>query len=297
MKSDHNFTAERVLARHCDALIARGPAPRDPKLIVEEFLGNISALLGKSLLPMLGGAPCKIASAELSEGSLSAWRESLDEASMVLGLSGPAGKPEMLVGVDLASAMMLTDIAFGGTGDRPKTLPEQWPMASLSVMETLGKHLAERLANALKLSTKMDIVSDWRDRSKASFLCGANELYWTSFAPVDANDGNWSITLAIPTRHAPILEGGADAVSPIEAGAKVNLARSSMSQIPFKLRCELAQIKMPISRAANLAVGDTFPLAIPREVPLEIASQIVARGAIGALDEKVAVEVTHLGQS
>ncbi len=294
MKSDHQFKVERVLARHCDALIARGPAPRDPKAIVQDFAEAASRQISKAMLPLLGGAAIKLAPAELSEGSMSGWRESVAGDSKAIALSGPAGRPEMLLAVDLSSAMILTDIAFGGTGEPPKSLPEEWPSASISVAEALGKNVAGALANTLDYSAPLSAATPWQSFAKVAFLCGANELLWTRFAPADPNDGSWSIALALPARHAKIVDANAAPQTASDA-PKASPAKPPFNGIPLPARCELAQIRLPIGRAAKLNVGDVFPIAIPRDVPIEIAGRTVARGAIGALDDRVAIEVTQLG--
>ena len=296
MKSDHQFKAERVLARHCDALIARGPAPREPKLVVQEFAQSNALRLGRSLAPLLGGTPVKLAAEELSEGSLSAWRDSLHVSSKAISLSGPAGRPEVLVALDLASAMVLTDIAFGGVGKAPKELPEEWPAASHSVAENLGREVAQTLAGTLELPEPLKATAQWQDSAKAALLCGANELLFTSIAPVDTDGMSWSMAIAVPLRHAKLLDSSAGAQTPREYQSTPSLDRGPFSGIPLPARCELTQIRLPIARAAELKPGDIFPLAIPREVPIEIAGRKVARGAIGSLDDRIAIEVTQLGQ-
>ena len=53
---------------------------------------------------------------------------------------------------------------------------------------------------------------------------------------------------------------------------------------------------MPVSLAALAALepGSILPVAIARAVPLAIGGQIIARGTIGAQDDRIALRLTQL---
>ena len=50
---------------------------------------------------------------------------------------------------------------------------------------------------------------------------------------------------------------------------------------------------LPVSAIAALVPGQILPVTVARNVPLWIGETQIAHGTIGALDERIAVQITH----
>ena len=50
---------------------------------------------------------------------------------------------------------------------------------------------------------------------------------------------------------------------------------------------------IPLTALSRLTPGQVLPVTIARSVPLRIGSATIAHGTIGALDERVAVQITQ----
>jgi flagellar motor switch protein FliM len=54
----------------------------------------------------------------------------------------------------------------------------------------------------------------------------------------------------------------------------------------------VVDMRIPFSTIANLAPGDVLPVSVARAVPLRVGEATFAHGTIGAVDERVAVQIT-----
>ena len=50
---------------------------------------------------------------------------------------------------------------------------------------------------------------------------------------------------------------------------------------------------IPLHRIVALQVGTLLPVSIHRAIPLSIADTTIAHGHVGALDDRVALEIHH----
>ena len=55
----------------------------------------------------------------------------------------------------------------------------------------------------------------------------------------------------------------------------------------------LVDMTLPLHRIAGLQVGTLLPVSIHRSVPLSIADITIALGAVGALDDRVALAIHY----
>ena len=52
-------------------------------------------------------------------------------------------------------------------------------------------------------------------------------------------------------------------------------------------------MRIPFSVIAGLEVGQVLPVAVARQVPLRVGAATVAHGIVGAVDDRVAVQITR----
>ena len=106
----------------------------------------------------------------------------------------------------------------------------------------------------------------------------------------------WNMTFALPLVSLGKLlgagEGGAYAApSPPRAA---NPAAAPFAEVPIAVSATLVDMQISLAVIAALEPGSILPVAVARAVPLAIGAQIIARGTIGAQDDRVAVRLTQL---
>jgi flagellar motor switch protein FliM len=55
----------------------------------------------------------------------------------------------------------------------------------------------------------------------------------------------------------------------------------------------LVDMQIPFTTLSALQVGQVLPVAVARSVPLKVGDKTIAHGTIGAMDDQVAVQITH----
>jgi flagellar motor switch protein FliM len=56
----------------------------------------------------------------------------------------------------------------------------------------------------------------------------------------------------------------------------------------------LVDVALPLSAISRLEIGQVLAVPVARMVPLRVAGRTVAHGSIGAVDDRVAVQITQL---
>jgi flagellar motor switch protein FliM len=56
----------------------------------------------------------------------------------------------------------------------------------------------------------------------------------------------------------------------------------------------LAEFDLSLTRLQSLAPGDTIPLAMGRRVPLLAGETLVAHGAVGTAEDRMAIRLTRI---
>jgi flagellar motor switch protein FliM len=72
-----------------------------------------------------------------------------------------------------------------------------------------------------------------------------------------------------------------------------SLLDSPFADITLTLEAVLSEMRVPLSSIAALAPGQTLPIPVARAVPLRVGGTIVARGTVGELDDRVALQITN----
>lgn len=68
---------------------------------------------------------------------------------------------------------------------------------------------------------------------------------------------------------------------------------SAVSQVELSTTATLVDMAIPLHRIVALQPGAMLPVTIHRSVPLSIGDTIIAHGAVGMLEERVALEIHH----
>ena len=56
----------------------------------------------------------------------------------------------------------------------------------------------------------------------------------------------------------------------------------------------LVNAAIPLSRLTQLQPGSVIPIAINRSIPLLVEHAVIAHGTAGEVDDRIALEITHM---
>ena len=295
MNTQHKFVAERAAAQHCAELLRRVPEPSEQIGALAALGERLAPVLAGALGQMLGGEPPVVTAQtphEQSEGELVQQVGPL--AACSLYASGIPGVT-LLAAIGAEAVLRLVDRAYGGSGEHSGALPEAFPLSAQLLVQRIEALLAECLAAALGQSEVRPLRSSARLAELAPFPAGAK----LAVLPIEVIDGTkapWSLTFALPLAALPKLLGGiAGAPS---SGARrtgpADPAAAPYAALPLGLTATLVDMPVSLAAIAALEPGTVLPVAIARAVPLAIGGQIIARGSIGAQDDRIALRLTQL---
>jgi flagellar motor switch protein FliM len=72
-----------------------------------------------------------------------------------------------------------------------------------------------------------------------------------------------------------------------------NPADEPFGAVPLTISAVLVDMRIGFAALSNLQPGQILPVAVARSVPLKIGDKTVAHGTIGAMDDRVAVQITQ----
>lgn len=201
----------------------------------------------------------------------------------------------LLVSVEGAAILALTDRAFGGPGEVPKALPAELPMAADLMAARIEGLVAQALAAALDRPAGA-IESLRRDASLAQLAPFPDDIALSRIGVTVEEPGQtpWAITVTLPSASLAALFGAGETPATRRSAAPYQPTDLPFADLPLPVRAVMAEVELPVAAVAALAVGQVLPVAVARIVPLQVSGRIIARGTVGAVDDRVAVQITRL---
>lgn len=290
MKPERTFIAERVAAQHCPELVSRGPDPAELTGHFARAGERFARRFAAALAPLVGGEEPKIAvlpPRELSESELTGLFGPLAAYSL---LASAVPGVSLLAAVEGAAVLRLVDRAFGGTGEPPKAFPETLPGSAELMIEKLEALIARSLGEALGQDVR-PLRRSVRLDDLAPFPAGARLALLTCEVAEGAH-APWKLALALPQVLLARLFG--QAAPDARAARTADPAAQPFADMPLPLSATLVDMRVPLAAISALEPGAVLPVAVARAVPLSIGGIEIARGTIGAQDDRVAVKLIKI---
>jgi flagellar motor switch protein FliM len=306
MKLAHDFAAARVAAQHCAELVARGPRPEEREAMIGAWRRDLARDLGQMLAPLLGAdrLHAEVSAPEWLLGSDVIARIGPVAANSLLrcgaGVSQNAST-EVLLSLDHATALALAERSFGGEGRVGEPSLDPLPRSAQLLCDEVAVLVAGALARArlgdgagagAEAGGEVIIRSENAARLRAFDPAGKAVLFALQLA--DAQGIVWRLNLALSAGLLDDLLPAPGAARPSPDPRAGDAAAACFTSIPVALCAVLAEFDLTLGQLDRLAPGDTFPIPMPRSVPLRIGAMLVAHGSIGTLDERMALCLTHL---
>ncbi|MGD9472104.1 MAG: FliM/FliN family flagellar motor switch protein [Novosphingobium sp.] len=294
MKPDHSFTAQRALANHCTELLGRSSAAQERTELLRAFSTDLCAALPARLQPLLIGGRMRATASEGEARTGASLAQSTGPCAANLAVRLAKVAAPVLLSIDLATALTLTDRMFGGDGAVPAQLPEMVPPSALLAMERIALAAVPALAAVIGCEEGAPHVSSHASLARLEpFSRGDYYLCWTISVEQDGLPA-WTMQLAM--HEAALLDRlqQGSGRRQVGAGGTADPASGPFGAIPLTLLAQLAELKLPLARLAALTPGTVIPIAPARSVTLAIGGQAIAQGTIGTLDERVALRLTRV---
>ncbi|MFT4026636.1 MAG: FliM/FliN family flagellar motor switch protein [Novosphingobium sp.] len=298
MKPERAFIAERPLAQHCPELIRSGmegggvgSGPTELLPALGRAGTKLGRLFATALSPLMGGqdvviqvaAPREAVAADLAK----------DIAPLAANSLLALGSAAMLASFDAAAVLRMIDRAFGGTGKAVAPLPALFPASVGVVSRQLEAMVSQGFAAAF--GTGCDPVR--RSGSLVELEAFADTVPLAILTLTVEEPGNeaWPIHLALPFAALGDLlgEGGKSTVKAAASPRVTNPAEEPYCDLPLTLSAVIVDMRLPMSALARLEPGALIPVSVARNVPLRIADKTIAHGAIGSVDDRVAIQITQ----
>jgi flagellar motor switch protein FliM len=295
MKPERPLVAQRPLARHSTALLR--PAPGAAELL--PALGRASERLARALrlalAPLHGGETAMVECAAPVEQTASVFAPA--GLAMISLLAFGTGGESVLALVEGETLLRLLDRAFGGPGEAPSPLPRELPLSAELMAGRIEQLIAAPLAAALGLQTGMRPLRRAATMAELAALPGNAALAVVVFTIREGARPAWSLRLALPIAAlAAIL--GTDTQRPASAPSTrpgpTGPQDAPFADLPLSVRAVLVDVPLPLAAISTLAVGQVLSVPVARSVPLRIGTALVGHGSIGAVDDRVAIQLTQL---
>ena len=316
-------TSTRLPARHCPELLRKGPGPEDLLPLLSRMGERLARRLSGALAPLLGGEAPPVTCSAARESDYDGVRSGIAKlaANSLLGAASLHGGPAapLLMSIEAEPVLRIVDRAFGGKGEAPGPLPQQFPMAAdlmIGRLETLfAQHLSAAISaiasdtghGASARPTATPVITPVKRDGSLAMLAPFAPRQSLAILTLEVDDGSvlpWLVTLAMPLGTVARLFGFPDPAP--DAGASdpaltrrraANAAQAALAEpfarIPLSVSALLVDMRMPFSAIAALEVGQVLPVVVARAVPLRVGDQVVAHGTVGAVDEHVAIQITQ----
>lgn len=303
MKPVREFRAQRQLASHCPELLGRaGGGAADHGALLARLGDGLARATALGLARLAGGDAPKVAASPLREMTMAQLSARIAPLAANSLLAAGADKAPLFASLEADVVLRLLDRAFGGRGQAPAELPDAFPLSAELLIVRLETMLAEALGTALgRLAqeaghgTTPALRPLRRDGSVAALAPFApDQPLHVLLLDVEEEGGEtWSITLALPPETLPALFAGKPAAGRDTRRAPADPGAEPFAEVPMTLRAVLVDMAIGFSRLAALKPGDVIPVAVARQVPLVVGGRTIAHGVAGAMDDRVAVQITR----
>ncbi len=297
MRQNFALVAERALARHSTALLRPGPADADLIEALRQAAARLSRSLRGALARLCGGEapdvvidpPYEVAFADFARDGLCAYSTYS---------AAPSG--ECLLGaIDAEAVLRLVDRAFGGPGEAPRPLPRELPMSADLMVQRIELILAAQLGQALgSIGAGRPTIHPLRrdsDLAQLQVYAPATRLAVLDIAVSEGSRAPWPIRLALPLTALAVLTGIATRPArPAHDAAPADPGAEPFAAMPLTITALLVDTRLPLHVVSQLEPGQVLNLPIARQVPLVAGRHGIGHGTIGAVDDRVAIQITRL---
>ena len=293
MKPERPLVAERPLARHSEALLRPAPAATELLPLLARAGEQLARKLRLALAPVHGGEAAMVecsAPVQMTAGSFAP--SGLVSISLLAAI---ADAQPLLSVVEGDTVLRLLDRAFGGPGEAPSPLPRELPLSAELMVQRIDMLVGPPLAAALGLEGPIRVLRRAPSMADLAAMADDTPLAVLTFSIREGARPAWTLRLGFPMSALADLTGAARPASkPVRAAAPASPLDPPFAEMPLTLRAVLVDVALPLATLSALEVGQVLAVPVARSVPLRIGEALVGHGTVGAVDDRVALQLTQL---
>lgn len=292
MKPERPLVAQRPLARHSEALLRPAPAAAELLPVLARAGDQLARKLRLALAPLHGGEAAAVECSpprEVNAGHFAP--EGLVSISLLAAIAD--GQPVLAV-VEGDTVLRLLDRAFGGPGEAPSPLPRELPLSAELMVQRIEALVTPPLAAALGLEGPIRTLRRAAAMADLAAMADDAPLAVLTLAIREGARPPWTLRLGFPMAALADLTGAArPAARPAKAAGPASPLDPPFAEMPLTVRAVLVDVPLPLATLSALEVGQVLAVPVARSVPLRIGETLVAHGTVGAVDDRVALQLTQ----
>ena len=282
--------AERA-ANHCDALLKRRAAPAELAPEFERFGERLAAPLRRCLEEAWGDRALQVRPLGTRAIAAAGLKE-LGAGPLAASLHGFGHDHELLLCLDGRAMLEQLDRALGGTGEIAGNLPAELPFSADLLARRLEAQVTAVLSGELG-GIEFRAGERGHDAAALAPYSAQAELTLLQFEIRGGGARPWTMGLVVETEHLSVLLPRRSSTQADRAPRKRSVGEAPFADLPLAASATLVDMAIPLHRLAELAPGAVLPIKVARSVPLRIGDTVVARGAIGEVDDQVALQINQ----
>lgn len=289
MKFKRDFVAERPVARHCAALLRPGPGQAELVNALARTGERLARELVAALAPLLGGEEPQVDCSRPERSSYSDYATMQVMGHRNLGaytLYGAGPDNARLLGMVAGETVLqLVDRAFGGSGAAMADLPRELPLSAELMVQRLEGMIAAQGAD------RLGVIRAERRRQP---FANDEEIAALVLMVREADRKPWSIELAFPFDTLAGFYANGDRPPAAHDHGPADPMAAPFADVPLAVSAVLVDVRLPLAAISALEVGQVLPVPVARAVPLRAAGQTIGHGTVGAVDDRLAVQLAQV---
>lgn len=293
-----SFASARPVAQHCAELTKRGPRPEERAEHVAAWTRDLASELSPELGQLFSAGKLHVT---ISEPEMLAAAQVYERIGAIavnnLLRCGDSGETALL-SLDMATAIALTDCSFGGEGNPPDQIPSQLPRSAALLVEQVAGMIAGviALSSGASSTARGDVLVRSESVTRLKPFPSDAEVALFAITLAQGAFAEWNLMLAVASDGLDALLPGMGVSRPARprSAAAHDGTAAPFAAMPLGLEAVLSELEMSLGQLDRLAPGDEIPIAVPRELPLRIGDQVLAVGALGTLDNRMALRITRV---
>lgn len=296
MKPQRAFVAERAAAQHCTELLRRGPEPAELLPQLARLGDRFARQLADGLAALDGGETPAVTPRPVRETSFAELASGVGALAANSLLTAGAVAVPLLASLDAGALLRLVDKAFGGRGEAPVTLPDRFPLSAQLMIQRVEAMVVERLCAALGADGAVRALRRDGDLHELAPFRADTPLAVLELEVMEGLRAPWLVTLALPFATLAELFGHGDRPPAALAATPrpANPTAAPFADVPLPLTAVLVDMQVPLATISALEPGMVLPVAVARAVPLSVGGSVIARGTVGAQDDRVAIKISTI---
>ena len=292
-----DFADARPLARHCSELTWRGPRPDERAGVISEWKRDLAGEMASELGQILQGDKLDVTISDPQMMSGTKVFEKIGPVAVNSLLRIGTGDQTVLLSLDYATAIALTDCSFGGEGAAPDNVPSQLPRSAGLLVEQFAKSIAQVIAMARGTGEAPhgDVLVRSESVVRLKPFNAEAEIALMEVTLAQGAFTEWQMLIALPSERLDELLPKSGSNRKRSSGETNGAKKKDPYEgVPLKLEAVLAEFEMSLGKLERLAPGDEIALTIPRELPLRIGGDEFALGTAGTFENHMALRLTKV---